>query len=396
MDKSQLELIIKARNLAKTELDKARRQVDTLNKRVENVGRSFSNLGNTLLPVSAAVGGFFAGSIKLAADQEKAFEAVESRIRNMGSAATFSAQEAGEMAARLQEVSTFGDEDILQNVTQQLLTFRGIASSTPEHFERVQTAVLDLSTVLGTNLKDQSIQLAKALEDPVKGVTALSRAGVTFTDQQRDMIQVMVESGDVLAAQNLILTEVEKNYGGAASDSVNTFSGALKQLRNTLGDVMEDIGDRLIPMIQYDLIPKIKGVVNWWNKLSDSQQTFYLKILALIALLPILIKMIGIVSSVLAGMNPVTLAVIAVVAGLIVAILEVNEVLNGNSQFWGRWATELGKSIDFAKNSFGNFIDTIRTGLLAQAKMFKGDFSDLRGFRSHRRWWSINGDWANG
>src|ERR1700712_5749455 len=56
----------------------------------------------------------------------------------------------------------------------------------------------------------------KALNDPLKGISALSRAGVTFTQSQQDSIKAMVGANDLLGAQKIILGEVEKQVGGTA------------------------------------------------------------------------------------------------------------------------------------------------------------------------------------
>jgi hypothetical protein len=69
---------------------------------------------------------------------------------------------------------------------------------------------------LGTDLKGSAVQLGKALNDPIAGVGALSRVGVTFTETQKDMIKTMVEAGNVAGAQTLILDELGKEFGGSA------------------------------------------------------------------------------------------------------------------------------------------------------------------------------------
>jgi hypothetical protein len=88
--------------------------------------------------------------------------------------------------------------------------------------------------------------LGKALENPIKGVTALAKAGTTFTEQQREQIKVLVESGNLLAAQELILTEVESQYGGAAE------AAALSSQKITLafGQVQDALGMALAPAFE--------------------------------------------------------------------------------------------------------------------------------------------------
>jgi hypothetical protein len=61
-------------------------------------------------------------------------------------------------------------------------------------------------------LSGQAIQLGKALNDPIAGISALSRVGVTFTEEQKATIESMVKMGDVAGAQKLILAELAREF----------------------------------------------------------------------------------------------------------------------------------------------------------------------------------------
>ena len=87
------------------------------------------------------------------------------------------------------------------------------------------------------------MQLAKALEDPSKRVTDLARSGTVFTDQQKAQIKALQESGDLLGAQNLVLQEIEKQYGGAAvAAGAAGFAGALDSAGESWRDFLEVLG----------------------------------------------------------------------------------------------------------------------------------------------------------
>ncbi len=83
-------------------------------------------------------------------------------------------------------------------------------------FDRATKAAFDMAMVLKRDASGQAIALGKALEDPIRGITALRKGGTTFTEQQQEQIRTLVESNRLLDAQALILTEVESQYGGAA------------------------------------------------------------------------------------------------------------------------------------------------------------------------------------
>ena len=188
-------------------------------------------------------------AITLSKEQVKAEKQVEQAVRQTGEAAGFTARELYKEASALQALTGVGDEVTLQNVTKQLLTFTNVSGSA---FKRAQKAVLDLNAVINegsvSSLTSQSIQLGKALENPIEGISALSRAGITFTAQQKDLIKTLVASGDILGAQSVILDEIEAKYGGQAEALSRAEQGTL-QASAAFGDMLERIGKRLLPAV---------------------------------------------------------------------------------------------------------------------------------------------------
>ncbi len=148
-------------------------------------------------------------------------------------------------ANRLQSNTLFGDEEILNKATAQLLTFTNITGST---FLKAQQAAMDLSTVLDGDLQASSIQLGKALSDPVSGLTSLRKVGVLFTDDQRKLIKELAETNRLEEAQGIILNEVNRQYGGQA-EAVAKGSGAMKQAGIQLGEIAESIGGFIAKLI---------------------------------------------------------------------------------------------------------------------------------------------------
>lgn len=179
-------------------------------------------------------------------------------IKSTGSAAGFSADQLKEYAAQLQEVTTFGDE-VTESAAAVLLTFTNLHKDV---FKRALKASMDLSTVLGTNLNSAVLQLGKALNDPVANMGALSRAGIQFSKDQKALIKNLVESGNLYEAQNIMLKEMERQFGGVAEAAAKTFGGSVKQLGNIIGDFQEKLGEN---------ITKSKG---WSDLINDLKATF--------------------------------------------------------------------------------------------------------------------------
>ncbi len=208
---------------------------------------------------AAAFGALTAGvmsSIEAANEAAEVQAQLGSVLKSTGGAAGVTADMALELSKALQKQTTYGDEAIL-SAENMLLTFTSIGK---EVFPQALQTVLDMSTALGTDLKSSAIQVGKALQDPVLGVTALRRVGVSFNDAQLETIKNMVESGKTMEAQRFILAELTKEFGGSAAAQTETFSGRVKMLREQLGDMQETIGNALLPVLT-DLLGRMVPVV---------------------------------------------------------------------------------------------------------------------------------------
>lgn len=235
--------------------------------RARRVGRSMRNIGAGMTATVTAPLAFLArDAVRLYDEQIRAQTLVEQAIRSTGGAAGFAAPELFEMASGLQAITTFGDEEILRGVTSQLLTFTEVTGT---EFERAQAAVLDMATLLDGNLQSSAIMVGKALNDPIRGISALAEVGVAFTEEQREMVRAMVEAGDVAQAQGLILSELERQYGGQAAAAANAPLGQWRQLQNAIGDVKEELGAEVVPFLA-PLADKVRALIDWFSELSPA------------------------------------------------------------------------------------------------------------------------------
>lgn len=250
--------------------DRFTRNLKGANAAVNSLNKSASGLGGTLRSLApylgfAALTAGIKSTITVFGKQEAALAQVEQGLKSTNNIAGFTLGQLAKKASDLQKVGIFGDEDILQGVTAQLLTFTNI---TGKQFEDAQKTILDVTTRLyGTSasaesLRSTSIQLAKALNDPVANLGALSRSGIQFSKQQKEVIKQLYESGKAAEAQNLILTELQKQYGGSNEAAAATATGGLLQLRNSFFDLKEVIGEQFIPIIQ-QITPSINNAIKY-------------------------------------------------------------------------------------------------------------------------------------
>jgi hypothetical protein len=142
-------------------------------------------------------------------------------------------------------LTLFTQEDYIKSANI-LTSFTSIAVS---EYERVIGVAGDVAQVVGTDVTSATTQLAKALQEPTTGLTALSRSGIQFSEQQKTLIKSLVESGNQLEAQNLILSEIEKQYGGAAiAAGSEGLAGKIDLLGENFNDLFESIGKALEPL----------------------------------------------------------------------------------------------------------------------------------------------------
>ena len=221
---------------ARTATDRAARAARVYQAALDGTSRGASLLTRHLRYFAAAAGGLsFSGVIRNTVRQEQAVAQVEARIRATGAAAGRTSTEIQGMAAALQDVTAYGDEAILE-MQALLLSFRALDGA---QLERITETALDLATALGQGPREAAVQLAKALEDPVQGLTALRRSGTIFSASQTEVIRRLAETGRLAEAQRHILDELARQYGGAARAARDTLGGALAALGNAWGDLLE-------------------------------------------------------------------------------------------------------------------------------------------------------------
>lgn len=295
---------------------------------LDGVGSTATRLGATMTAAAAPIAGFLGLAVKEAAEAQEGLAQLEAVLKSTGGVAGVTAEKATELANSLSSVTRFSDDAVL-SAENMLLTFTSIGKNV---FPDATKTVLDMSQALGQDLKSSAIQLGKALNDPIAGVTALSRVGVQFTDAQTEQIKKLVESNDLLGAQTLILKELQREFGGSAEAAGKTFAGRLDILNNKFKNLQESIGTLIIPVLE-KLMDKVGAVLDrviaWTEANPALTRTIVAVAGALVALGPALIGVgsaMKLASTAIDGIgtaiglltSPVGL-VVAAIAGLVLA-----------------------------------------------------------------------------
>lgn len=244
-----------------------------LNSDTKNFRRGMSGAQRTMgqLKVAGIAAGaaVSAAMIKLGKDSVQAFgvqrraEAkLESSLKSMQGAVGLSIFELKKYASEIQDATAIGDESIIDSMGQ-LATFGNIAG---DEFKRTTMAAVDMAAKMGTDTKSAVIQLGRALNDPAIGLTLLNRTGVTFSETQKDMIKEMVKANDLLGAQDMILSEVERQFTGTAKALAD--ATPWQHAISALGDMKEAIGAVIVDLFSFDdqamtISDRIKEMTAW-------------------------------------------------------------------------------------------------------------------------------------
>lgn len=251
----------------------------TATRELEGIGRGalsasglLQGLGRSVAFVSA---GFLAGdglvyAAKSAFDEMETGRKVTAQtnavLASTAGVAGVTASGVDRLARSLMNKSSV-NRNLIRSEEDVLLTFtnvRNVVGQGNDVFDHATRATLDLSVALKEDLKDASIQVGKALNDPVRGITALRRVGVQFSNDQVALIKHMVATNNVIGAQKLILQELDREFGGSAKALGDSFPGQLAKARQHL----LELGAAIVN----DFTPQLKEAGNWIDKEAQALQ----------------------------------------------------------------------------------------------------------------------------
>jgi len=222
--------------------------------------------------LAAGVGIWAAGTIKDMMRTETLSANTAAVIKATGGAAGRSATQVSAFADKFEKLTGMEAETVTegQNV---LLTFKNIKGT---NFDKATKSAADLAVWLnkgsleGANMAGASNMMGKALDNPTKGMTALSKVGVSFTDQEKEQIKTMQAKGNMAGAQAIILKAVNGQVAGSSVAAGKTTAGMWAKIQNAIGNVSEDVLSFVLPALlslgdwfMKEGLPAIKGFGDW-------------------------------------------------------------------------------------------------------------------------------------
>jgi hypothetical protein len=215
---------------------------------------------------------------------EKVAAQTNAVIKSTGGVANVTAKHVSDLATSIMKKTGIDDEQIASS-ENMLLTFKEIHNQTGKNndiFDQATSIVTDMSVAFGTDASKSAIQLGKALNDPIKGVSALAKIGVTFTQGQKDQIKALVDSGQTMKAQKIILKELRSEVGGSAEAIGKTLPGQINIAKETFRNFAGELVAKMIPALEQtigvlrDKWPETSKAVKkaWMEDIKPSLDSF--------------------------------------------------------------------------------------------------------------------------
>jgi len=182
-------------------------------------------------------------------DLEQQVAQTNAVLRSTKGIANVDAAAVGKLAEKYESLNALIGDEVIRSAENLLLTFTNVRSRA---FQPALTAILDMNTALGRGeggLQQSVIQVGKALQDPIRGITALRRAGVNFTKAQEKKIKSLIKEGKAYEAQKLILAELNREFGGSFAKQGATTAGRIAKFRDSIDDLQRALAKALLPTL---------------------------------------------------------------------------------------------------------------------------------------------------
>lgn len=176
--------------------------------------------------------------------QAKVAATTRAELAATGGVANVTSGQISDLATAIMQKTGIDDEAV-QSSENLLLAFTNVrneAGKGNDVFNQATQAAIDLSSAGFGSMTSTSKALGKALQDPIKGLGGLAKAGIKFSDSEKKSFAAMVESGHILDAQQTILGKVQGRVGGVADAYGKTLPGqinvAKEQFNNLSGAII--------------------------------------------------------------------------------------------------------------------------------------------------------------
>lgn len=222
-----------------------------------------------------SISAFFGKAVWDAAEAQVEIAKLNQALTASKGIAGVTGEEIDALATEIERMSGLSGEGTMA-AAAMLTQFRNVRG---DQFKEVLKVSADVAARLGGDVPSAAQRLGEALNDPMRGLMKLRMMGVVFSAQQQEMMKEMLQSGDVMGVQNMMLERLSGTFGGAAASMGQTFHGQLSRLNAAIGDVAKGVGMRLLPHIQklteWVIQVVVPNIGSWVDSLTEVGATIW-------------------------------------------------------------------------------------------------------------------------
>lgn len=236
---STLQILVKLKDETKTSMG-------SLSASLSGLGGVAKKAGIALAGVGVAAGTGMAFAIKAAADAQVEMAKVDTVLQNMGASALAN-KDALLQAAGAATKLGFDDEEAAVSIANLYQRTNDLTEAT-----KLNALAMDLSRQKGIGLAEASTMI-----------------GMVMSGNGRALKQYGIEISETLTPMQA-LDELQKKVAGGAENFANTFAGQVEILKTAFGNMVEAIGERVLPIITELATKYVPIIIDSFGKFSDA------------------------------------------------------------------------------------------------------------------------------
>lgn len=284
----------------------ARAELNQVSTTAQKVGAGFRKMALPAVAALGAIGGAAYKATQAAAEDDAAQQKLAQTLKTAANASK------GQVAATEEWITAQGKalgiaDDELRPAIAKLATATGSVTKA----QKLARVAMDISTGSGKSLEQVTAALAKA--QTTGSVTALAKYGVATKNAAGETRSLSAVTGDLAS-----------KYRGAAAKAADTAAGRQAKLQLQLGELQEQIGAKLLPVLTKMATFGLKAV-EW---ISKNEKT--------------VVAMVGAIAGLAAA--------VLVVNGVMKVATTVTTVYNGVLKLWAG-ATKIVAATQWALNA---------------------------------------------
>lgn len=229
----------------KKEFNALKKNANSLKKKMSSVFKNIAKSGAVMVAgLIAGTKAYISESLKAWQDQERAEVTLTATLKKRKGMTDDVVKSMLDYGGEMQKVGVVGDEVVQMGINE--LAMLGLKTNT---IKKLTPGMLDLLVKqkgLNATMED-SAAVGQALAKSIsKGTTkALQQYGIYLTEIEQKRFKLMNTEQKALFLQD----KIEKTLGGTNKNLLNTAQGQVKSIQNMLGDIQEEVGQKVEPVV---------------------------------------------------------------------------------------------------------------------------------------------------